>query len=48
MNRKDPEKENMKYQEQSTGGLVGFQMTKLFGGCHNIVSGQLEPNLDQI
>ena len=45
-----PEKENMKYQKQSTGSLVGFQMTKLFGGYHNLVSGELETwmNLDQL
>ena len=48
--RKDPKKENMEYQKQSTGSLAGFQMTKLFGGFQNLVSGELDPwiQLDQI
>ena len=41
-NGKDPKMAHTKYQKQSMGCLAGFQMTMLFGGFQNMVSGELD------
>ena len=43
MKFKDTKKAHMKYQKQSMESLAGLQMTKLFGGFQNLVSGESGP-----